>query len=114
MATNKTKYCIFFADKGFFRRIYDSNIISITNSFVFILQAAYHTAKPGLLGQQLQQIELEEEKVRDRQTNMQTLLYIHIFLCVTKFVNVVKICNTFQFFVSLFCELSPAYPVKCT
>lgn len=26
MATNKTKYCIFFADQDFFRRIYDSNI----------------------------------------------------------------------------------------
>lgn len=34
------------------------------NCFIFnFIQAAYHTAKPGLLGQQLQQIELEEEKV---------------------------------------------------
>ncbi|XP_065944582.1 COMM domain-containing protein 10 [Magallana gigas] len=43
----------------------DGDLELVIHTLEFILhQAAYHTAKPGLLGQQLQQIELEEEKVK--------------------------------------------------
>lgn len=43
----------------------DGNLELVIHTLEFILhQAAYHTAKPGLLGQQLQQIELEEEKAK--------------------------------------------------
>ncbi|XP_022329094.1 COMM domain-containing protein 10-like [Crassostrea virginica] len=42
----------------------DSDLELVIHTLEFILhQAAYHTAKPGVLGQQLQQIELEEEKI---------------------------------------------------
>lgn len=65
-------------------------LISIKNSFVFILQAAYHTAKPGLLGQQLQQIELEEEKVRERDRQIKKYYFqqfLFLFISIDKNVN---------------------------
>ncbi|XP_062583173.1 COMM domain-containing protein 10-like, partial [Saccostrea cucullata] len=43
----------------------DTDLELVIHTLEFILhQAAYHTAKPGILGQQLQQLELEEEKIR--------------------------------------------------
>ncbi|XP_061172957.1 COMM domain-containing protein 10-like [Saccostrea echinata] len=43
----------------------DTDLELVIHTLEFILhQAAYHTAKPGILGQQLQQLELEEEKVK--------------------------------------------------
>lgn len=68
-------------------------LISIKNSFVFILQAAYHTAKPGLLGQQLQQIELEEEKVRERDRQIKKNYYPKIFFFFSIDENVNKNTN---------------------
>ncbi|XP_048735076.1 COMM domain-containing protein 10-like isoform X2 [Ostrea edulis] len=43
----------------------DSDLELVIHTLEFILhQAAYHTAKPGVLGQQLQQLEIEDNKVK--------------------------------------------------